>query len=368
MINLNQYRVVFNLPTLTSEHKATGSFFLRYCNSSPVFIVLVVINKKNEFLVVPASNLSTDWQLLGRHVNEGESVQNVIDDLLHRNGLNKCLLHPLAVSKQKYIWEDKTIVHEGLVLLVRSISDVTNIGGIFTSDVPDLPYQNNRFIALARENIKQTVNEIPYHEVTSFNKANFRYFIHKHLVKPIMRGSSNKILHKTLDLVKSLSPSTILDISCGEDSTLKYLSKSLNLELCVANDISLCSLSPLFANMVSSNQSILDAKFGLYFDLVLCKNTLHHIPAEAQQDVIDKLLTLGEHVLVIDILNPRMCDWKSKMWNCYYRLFLEDQGHDFLDLNSFGKLIDRYNIIVENRGVIKTSRGKYMYALIKLRK
>lgn len=59
---IDQYRIIYNLPTYSFKEDVPGSFFLRYCNAIPYFVILVVVSRLGEFLFVPATNTFQAWQ------------------------------------------------------------------------------------------------------------------------------------------------------------------------------------------------------------------------------------------------------------------------------------------------------------------
>ncbi len=362
---IDHIRLLFDLPTLKFTEDVPGSFFLRYCNASSKFIVLVVTNRAGEFLFVPAIIGTHSWQLPGRRLRDGETMDACLSEMLSTYGLNPCQTQPLAVAEQTFRWENREIRHRGLVVLVRTASNQCAAeSGLLSVSSPELPYQNSEFVALAKERLQSSQIDLPFNEIESAEGAGLAYAVHRGIVKPIMRRSSMTLLRQIVSIADKIRPRSILDVSCGDDWTIQALADRDGVELAVANDVTREMMPCYRRNVFSSNQSLLDARFGLPFDLVLCKNTLHHVPREAHADVLRKLCSLGKSALVVDVVSPEHSTWQSRMWNAYYRRFLDDQGHDFLTPAELAEAVNEADLSSLENGVIKTARGEYMYSLI----
>lgn len=191
----------------------------------------------------------------------------------------------------------------------------------------------------------------------------FNYLIHNYLIKKIFKFSSKILQEELIKLIK-YNPKRILDVSCGDDDFIVKICDKYNSNICIANDLSI-KLSSIIKDKKTkvqyTNFNILYFPFKDKFDLVVCKNTLHHIPKQFQVDLIKYLLRISRQLLIVDIEDPRDSLLRAKLWNLYYRLFLGDKGEFFLNNYSFKKLLISSGISF-NVGEILTLKGKYLYA------
>jgi len=143
----------------------------------------------------------------------------------------------------------------------------------------------------------------------------------------------------------------------------------------IANDI--CSKRLLsfpkkraLKNLTLTSQNILDSEFclGEIYDLIICKNTLHHLPPETHLALIKKFVSAGKTTLIIDIENPMTYSLSSFLWNFYYRKFLKDDGLNFISIEDFEHILkeikksfSRSRIL---KGSLRTIKGNYLFAYI----
>lgn len=193
-------------------------------------------------------------------------------------------------------------------------------------------------------------------------------FIHKFIVKPISYLGSSKILRKKLlSAVGDTQGKTIIDVSCGDDEIIFSLAR--NAKKVTASDISATAMAPLVEkakhinNLKFQINNLIDLK-GSY-DIVVCKNTLHHMNTVKQVEKALRVLKgLGTKIIIMDIQNPKI-GFLSRLWNLYYRIALKDQGSFFMDYNQFIQVIRV--VFLTNKIEFKrvnTIKGTYMLAII----
>lgn len=200
-------------------------------------------------------------------------------------------------------------------------------------------------------------------EKNSVRKYWLGYVIHNLVVKNIFAKSSEKLQNKIMDLIIG-KPKSILDVSCGDDDLIIKICRKLETNICVANDLSpkLTSfLNDKGSNITYTNFNILSQPFTEKFDLVICKNTLHHISNNYQSDLIQYLLKISKQLIIVDIEDPRNSTYRSKIWNWYYQIFLGDKGNYFLSFDKFKTILSspQKEFVL---GKIPTLKGEYMYA------
>jgi len=203
-------------------------------------------------------------------------------------------------------------------------------------------------------------------EKNSVKRYWLMYILHNILVKRILSKSSLNLKNKIKKLIVGV-PKKILDVSCGDDDLIFEICEKFKTETCIANDLS-PKLTSLVAfddtNVTYTNFNILNEPFHEQFDLVLCKNTLHHIPKDYHESIIRYLLKISKQLIIIDIENPRKSNLRALLWNYYYRIFLGDQGDDFLSFEEFSLLLKNKQPLF-TVGKIRTIKGNYMYGSYK---
>lgn len=121
--------------------------------------------------------------------------------------------------------------------------------------------------------------------------------------------------------------------------------------------------------------SVKNNKFSLLYllhkyvikNLVIFKNTLHHIKKEYHEKVLTNLKKIAKQLIIVDVDDPQNSTFRSKLWNNYYVYLLGDQGDSFLTFNEFKKILnsEKFACYKLKTGVISTIKGNYFYASIK---
>jgi SAM-dependent methyltransferase len=245
-----------------------------------------------------------------------------------------------------------------------------NIQEYFVKDIPGkIAFQNEKIINILRKKLKNKKYRPPFNEIESIKskKFSFIYFLHKHIIKKIGSLSSMKIEKNIFKIIEG-HPKTILDASCGDSPIINNIYNKYNPDICIGNDISWKTISLIKnknSEIIFTNHNVLDLPYKIKFDLVIFKNTLHHIEREDQLNVFKNLLTISRQLIIIDIDNPKKSNLLSKLWNNYYVYLLGDQGNSFLTLQEFKKFINQIHHAKFKIGVIRTIKGNYYYASIK---
>ncbi len=369
-----KYKKVYELPKLEYEEKVSGEFFDLY-KRKHYFVIISIYNLKNEILLIRDFNKAVGWELPGGYVNDDESIEESINRIaLNETGLSIDELSPVAVIKNIFRCGDKKIVHSGLAFMALSRGSVKtylkNFQAHFTSGTPEkIAYQNDKVLSIMRKQLSNKTHYPPFEEIDSVNNFSTLYLLHKHVIRHIGSSSSRKIKRVIFDLVEG-KPKSILDASCGESSIINELYKKYKPEICIGNDISWKAIT-LIENKNSSvfftNHNVLNLPYRIKFDLVIFKNTLHHIEKEHQKEILINLKKMAKQLIVVDINDPQNCTFRSKLWNSYYVYLLGDQGDSFLTFNEFERILNSKKLACYGlkTGVINTIKGNYFYASIK---
>ena len=213
----------------------------------------------------------------------------------------------------------------------------------------------------------------------------FRHLIHKKIISRIFQRFSSKKIRATIhDMIRKLgfNPEKaykIIDVSCGYDDLLIELAKKFKKSKVFGNDLCDKQLLSLprkikLNNITLTTQNILSPEFcqKKNYDLIICKNTLHHIPINCQLYLLKKLVRAGKKIIIIEIENPLKYSFSSFIWNFYYRKFLKDDGINFIDDNDFHKLLNKVKNKIPSMKIfhasLKTIKGNYLIVRIKNKK
>lgn len=371
-----KYKKTYELPKLEYEEKVSGEFF-ELCNKKYYFVIVSIYNLKNEILLIRDFNKAIGWELPGGYVNDDESLEEAINRItLNETGLEIDELSPVAIIKNIFKCGDKKIVHSGIAFMALSRGSVKtypkNFQTHFTSGTPEkIAYQNDKILSIVWKQLSGRSHQPPFEEIDSVKNKNFSllYLFHRHVIKHIGNFSSRKIKKAIFDLIEG-KPKSILDASCGESSLINELHEKYKPDICIGNDISWRAIT-LIKNKNSSvfftNHNILNLPYKIKFDLVIFKNTIHHIEKKHQQEVLRNLQKISKQLIVIDIDDPQNSTFRSKLWNNYYVYLLGDQGDSFLTFTEFKKIFNSEKLDGHKlkTGVINTIKGNYFYASVK---
>ncbi len=209
----------------------------------------------------------------------------------------------------------------------------------------------------------------------------YRHIIHKKIISKIFQRLSSKKIRTTVhNTIRKLgfNPEKsykIIDVSCGYDDLLIEIAKSFKKSKVFGND--LCDKQLLsfprktkLSNVILTTQNILSPEFchKENYDLIICKNTLHHLPRISQLHLLNKLVRAGKTVIIVEIDNPLRYSFNSFIWNFYYSKFLKDDGVNFVCEIEFKKILmklkNRVPIVKIFHASLKTIKGNYLFTLI----
>jgi len=196
----------------------------------------------------------------------------------------------------------------------------------------------------------------------------YRHLIHKKITSRIFkRFSSKKIRVTILNLIKKMG---------GYDNLIIELAQKFRNSEIIGNDICNKQLLSIpkkseINNITLTNRNILSNEFceNENYDLIICKNTLHHLTSSDHLSLLEKLIKAGKIVIIVEIENPLKYSFYSYIWNFYYRKFLKDDGSNFLSRDNFISLIlkakDNISFDKVFHTSLKTIKGNYLFTLIK---
>lgn len=371
---LKIYKKIYDLSTL--HYAETTSFdFFRCCSEKHKFITVCIFNRKGEIFVFRDFNKSIGWELAGGYVQNNEKIEDAVNRIvLEETDLSINELEPISLLENIFSFENSQKKHEGIAFLAFTDGEIknnySNVQKMFTSKVPmKMAYQNKKIFKIAMDKIKTKVFDFPYNEVESIRKHYLSHVLHKFIVQKIGKAASIKIKNALRQQIIN-KPKTILDVSCGDDSLIFKTEKQFKNSLCIANDISWKVISLIRnkysqSEVIFTNHDIQKLPFKIKFDLIIFKNTLHHIDADRQNEIIQNLSKMSKQLIICDIDDPTKSNYWARCWNWYYVHVMNDCGNNFLNFSEFKK---RIICNVKNKSVkfsrIKTIKGYYYYANI----
>ena len=200
-----------------------------------------------------------------------------------------------------------------------------------------------------------------------YKTLGWRRTFHELVMKPIGYHLSSKILRgELLKAIGEVRGKRIIDVSCGDDYFPIILAKMGAIVTC--NDICFDAMRPLLkygCYVAFTNKNLMEVNHERKFDVVLFKNTFHHLKNVTQiRKTLKSLKNLGRKIIIMDIDDPTK-DFLGKVWNTYYRKVLKDQGDMFIGYDSFkfhiNEIFKRHKVEFKR---IRTIKGWYMLAII----
>lgn len=193
-----------------------------------------------------------------------------------------------------------------------------------------------------------------------------RLTFHRYVVKPLVFHRSSAYLRHYLKTTIG-SAQLLLDVSCGDDATLQDLATTRGIT-CIGCDIALPSIAYLAQKYPALHfccSDIHHLPFNCPFDVVLVKNTLHHL-YKGQQAIhlLRNLLQFGQRLIIIDVLSPLSDSPQAVLWHYYYRYLLRDDACNFYTEQEFVALLSEVadgEALIEY-AIIHTLKGTYLAA------
>lgn len=371
---------LYNLPTYRHAENVGADFF-NYVQKRHYFVILAIFDHLGRLLIVRDFSKTYGWELVGGSVDSdhGNIIDITHDVATRKLGAQIFDVQPIAFVHNQFKHHHDSFSHVGLAFTARILGEVSASEEIewgFFKQLPSRMFTTNFAVAeLAMNTMASKAYAAAAHEVKSAPALLRHKLMHRFIIKPLFsRFASIPIQTRILASFPSHAQ-TFLDTSCGDDELVRKLCQQFDLSLVVCNDIVpghrhsvkkyLSSLSPN-TQWLFTNHDINGLPFHATFDVVVSKNTLHHLSTD--QEIIaflEKIRQLGKTIIIVDIEDPHSTTWRSWLWNKYYIYFLGDQGDHFLDRIRFRKIIEMvFNGDYCHFGIIPTIKGDYLLAVI----
>lgn len=387
---IHDYSNICSLPVI--EHQSSvGREMYEYCRRRTGLFVIVALYSQREgiFLLRDIAD-GLGWELPGTSIQPRidftlqDAVLRVINKYIPGTKIGE--LEPVAVVRNVFTYEGNNIEHLGLAFMARSRNithtlldkSMPEVQGQFVVDPGDeiLRYANKAIFSLVRKKLLSHPVEPAEEEIISSERYLKRKRIHKAtLSKAFKRFSYDRIKNEVFKIIGTVKGLTFLDVSCG-DNELVFDIAHAGARLCVANDISWPTVELLieinkkrgYNNILFTNNSATNLPFGKVFDVVLCKNTLHHMrnPDEFRALAENLIRVCKGKIILIEIEDPEysslIARWLHRYW---YTKYLGDVGHYFFTANTFQTAIQEYFNSRDIRfSQLNTIKGCYLFAVI----
>lgn len=372
---IERIREFYELPVISKTEEVNPRLFQFYRRGRH-FVVIALCNEEGEILIQRDSNKHERlWHLIGGFIDANESIEDACNRLVKGStGLEIDEMEPLVIVRNEFKCRNRFVSHYGVAFLVyaRGLPQRSKMADMtYISQTPDqLDHANREILESAIERLRQRRAFTPDDEIEISRKQNWRQLLHKKLINPVFDSLSSKRLR---DKVKShcSNAETIIDVACGNDSLILELAR--NAKFCIANDVSWQTLQhlrqdPAPDNVLFTCHNALDLPFRGKFDVVICKNVLHHMHNLTEFAALtDALRYVGHKIILVDIENPSNSSLRAKLWHEYYVRFLGDRGRYFLKWDEFKRAV---SLIYERAQIqferVESIKGTYMFAVVEL--
>lgn len=363
----------YDLPECTSELDTEDRAYFEAVSRKDSFVNLVLYTDTGwVYLLMDVSGSTEEYYLPARSVGRGETMVDAVRSL-HEDtmpGFAAFGFEAVATVLHtfRYSGTGGTHVMKGVAFIARVIdppglgqtpSQPTRMGEFFRfSEARELlmrksvrRYSNSSVLSCAMDHVESFSRlgvEQPDEEIRQNEAVTGRYRVHEYFAKPVF-----KILKKGKSLDSLIfdnigSPNTFLDASCG-DSLLVQKVARYGAQICVANDICWSQIEMVRGRLPRdvrntvffTNHNVVSLPFkDQSFDVVLLKNTLHHLRAADEfRLALEGLLRIGKKLVIVEVAPEagRLAKLINRLW---YQFYLKDAGQSFFSEGQFREAIE----------------------------
>lgn len=371
------YKLIYDLPTVKSECVVSKKLF-DYCLRKKFFVLLLIYDDEGKVYLDRNMSDILCWGLPGGSIKDDETINQAINRI--SKNVDKDIIigdiEPITLIENKFNYKKDSYIHYGMGFIARirnkyAISQDKLTGSFIEINNEELSYINRLASKKMMEIFKKRYNEIinktnncfQDNEIIANEEYKNRYKIHKNFMKRFILTDKRKKQLQFKEMIKNMigAPTSIIDVSCGEDKFIFDLSRELNIPLTVGNDISWSQVEMLnkeFEEVIFTNHNAASLPFkNRSFDVAYCSNTLHHMPnKKALINLLNRLFEVSNKIVVVEIEDPKITGgfpkWLNKNW---YMGYLKDVGGAYLSEQQFKVII---NELFENKAEIKFNNFK----------
>lgn len=391
------YKEVLDLPCVVSHFFQDDFRAMEYCRNID-FVALIIpfgknVTGQNYDCVYLKNDLITYTKMYSELYGSGtigdllflDSAIELSKRYFKKEDLSFEEIYPIAFIENYFTLERQNRVqnhkHRGLVFVARLTDNqnfddielsIRNINEDFFFSNP----HNKTIFSLAREHIIEFMLDEDLCEerkiAAKILKVDAKTKKKEYMIANKM-DTDDKILQNQIcsDITAKL-PKKFIDIACGNDDIIYEIAKK-NIKV-YANDIALPYIIDYhqknddYKRITFTNLNAIDAKFKkTAFDVLLCKNLLHHINESIRLDLISHLLYISKEVLIVEILHmDEQNGCGKKLHEEFYNKILgETENKLYMHQSEIIDLCRQCNADITLERTIETNNGKYSYVWIK---
>lgn len=387
------FKEIYKLPIIPINISVNDPQEFLEIRLNPIGIEAFIFNNNNEFLIHCINNNKTVCSLPHIFIDKEDNLNGTMDRWFQENlGFSIDSIYPIAIIEYRVFHDSEIVNQTNLLFITRIRNKKSNAYFIKQSNQNHYKWiPRNQFDLLQhfknsdiQKYIFTRVDQappVPTLEIDSHTETRLRYKIHRNtMAKMVYPLCSAKIRKKIIDIIYSIFNNRkdirIFDAACGDDTLLLDFRKYFPNGDFVCNDISYVDIMKLARSdrskkIVFTNHDLRDLPFNgdnnePIFDVIILKNTLHHLKKKDVFRVLHQLQKIGRLIIIVEIEDPLHSSLLARIWNFYYVHFLKDIGTDFLTYEQFkfivNKCVPNGNKAVFNS--INTFKGKYLFGII----
>lgn len=390
----NDYLDVLDVPEIEATFIQHDSYAMSYCANID-FIALIIpfaeangsagyntIFVKNE--LVSYNDMFSEFY--GASVVEGKNFMDSAIELAKKytdcEDLEFDELYPIAYINNEFIYERRTQRHRGIAFMGR-VKEMQRIANISVSQ-RDI---NEMF------NFTNPHNKVLFKIVKNF-MINYRVdesvLVEQNLARQLIKDNSKErkvqflndckieisdyleFKKRIVNDIKMKKPHRVIDIACGNDDIIYDLIR-LNIKggcKIYANDIALDYIQDYhsqkkdYSKILFTNYNAIEAPFKKSaFDILLCKNLLHHIDPTNREALINNLLKISKQAVIVEILKPEEQNDNGKRIHkeFFNKILKETVDKDYLGATDIVELLKTSGAEIDFNEIVDTGNGRYSY-------
>jgi ubiquinone/menaquinone biosynthesis C-methylase UbiE len=390
------------VPRIEYEEALVDRHSFDYCLERKYFVLVLPYTKHREILLERSlAGNQLRWALLGGSV--WKDMHETFVDAANRHASKAITnielgeIEPIAFLKNTFTYHGLTHEHYGVALAgrIRNLDPAADLrktrasrAHLIPSDDETIEFDmanNTEVVRLMRQYVRELdLSTAPEFEVSENEKYKHRYAIHGLIVKRLFayagryhfRHSLQDLSQITLRVIQSGPHKKILDVACGDNTSIGEFAQLPAAELVVGNDVSWSQIQ-LIHERIASDRLRNAGAFVMftnhdarrlpipdnYFDIILCKNVLHHMDdLKSVEQLVREMLRVSKRVLIIEIMDPQYESLWGRFRHQYYMRYLHDAGRNFLSPLEFTTLMDIPE--TKKKFNLETIRGVYQFALL----
>lgn len=394
---LNQYELykeILDVPTIKSYFIQDDLHAMEYCLQID-FVALIIpfgrnVTNANYDYVLLKNDLVTYTKMYSELYGSSiipstsflDSAIAILKNNLNYQAVSFEELYPIAFIENDFSFQRKQHQHKGIIFVGRlSDNQLFNSHESSNRSIHDeLLFSNphNKVIfSIAREHIEKFMvdDDLEKERETASKliKKNSKKAKEEFLKNNNIDNNVNVLRNRIIHDIKIKAPKKFIDIACGDDDIIYDVLKIKNIQV-FANDIALPFILEYHKNQKNSDKIIftnfnaVDATFTHdAFDILLCKNLLHHIRDNLRFDLITHLLEISKEVLLIEILHiDEQNDLGRKLHNEFYGGILGEIDNKFyMHYDEIISLCVQCNAEITLEDMVETNNGNYAYVCIR---